>query len=317
VWYLSCGQAFSICAAAGAGVTQADNALGWKTTIFDTKANPSLLVSGIRQAIAARADAIVIYGAACSEAKQPLADARNAGIKIVGVEAYDCNQTIQGPVGTIPGQPQEFSSQVRYVQGDFAHYFYDVGVINAEWLIAKEAGKANVIAFVEDDEPSLDQYQEAVVGELRKCPGCTVHQVPFGFADLGPGLTEKTQQALLKYPTANGAWAPSDADITSGIGPAIASSGRKLAVVGAEGEPANMALVRAGGREQTAGIGLVPAWEAWSAVDNLIRLFDGKPTVSSGIGIQIYEPGHNVPASGGYVAPVNFRAVYRKAWGLG
>ncbi len=316
VWYLSCGESISICAAAGAGVVESGNLLGWKTTIFDTKSDPSLVVNGVRQAIAARADAIVLYGLTCADAKQPLADARKAGIKIVGIESFDCSQTTQGPVGST-GQPPEFNAQVTYVQGDYAHWIVAYGRAQADWLIARTAGKANVISFIEDDEPAIDQYQAAYLDELRKCSGCSAYVVHFGLPDFGPGLQQKAQQALLKDPAANGVWVPYDGVITSGVGAAIQSSGRTLAVMGGEGEPANLTLVREGGRQQTAGIGIVPGWEGWSAVDCLIRLFDGRRCVGSGIGLQIYEAGHNVPASGGYMPPVDFKASYRKAWGLG
>jgi len=56
--------------------------------------------------------------------------------------------------------------------------------------------------------------------------------------------------------------------------------------------------------------------EAWSAIDALNRLFQGATPVSSGIGVQIYDAEHNLPASGPYVSPIDYQSVYRAAWAV-
>jgi ribose transport system substrate-binding protein len=110
---------------------------------------------------------------------------------------------------------------------------------------------------------------------------------------------------------------PTDAAITGGVGAAVQSSGRspQILKMGGEGQPANMDLMREG-RQQDAGVGYPPDWEGWSAMDGLNRMFNDEEPVSSGIGLQLFDKDHNMPASGGYKPPVDFRAAYRKAWGL-
>ncbi|MBS1895657.1 MAG: substrate-binding domain-containing protein [Actinobacteria bacterium] len=317
VWFLSCSQAVSLCAEAGAAVKEAGSLVGWKTTIFDTRSEPNLMAEGVRQAITAKVDAIVLYAQPCSTGKQPLEEAKAAGIKIIGVESYDCNQTTSGAVETT-SEPPLFDGQVTYVDGDYAHYIVDYARGQANWLIDKTDGSGEIVSFIQTDSPLLSQYNDAYKAQIARCPECTLKEVAFGFADYGPELQQKAQQALLSAPNATGVMIPYDAITTSGVGAALESSGKEgqLAIIGGEGEPANMALVRAG-RQQDAGIGLAPAWEGWSAVDGLIRIFDGQEPVDSGIGLQIYEKGHNAPPQGGYVPPIDFKAAYRKAWGVG
>ena len=57
-------------------------------------------------------------------------------------------------------------------------------------------------------------------------------------------------------------------------------------------------------------------WEGYQTIDNLVRLFAGEPPAGSGIGLQVYDLEHNIPADGGYRPPVDFKAAYREAWGL-
>lgn len=58
VWYISCGEAVSGCAAAGAGFKEAAGELGWNATYYDGKFDPNEVSNGIKQAVSAKADAI-------------------------------------------------------------------------------------------------------------------------------------------------------------------------------------------------------------------------------------------------------------------
>jgi ribose transport system substrate-binding protein len=58
-------------------------------------------------------------------------------------------------------------------------------------------------------------------------------------------------------------------------------------------------------------------WTGWAAVDTLNNLFQGKAPAFSGLGWQLVDPAHNLPASGPWVSPIDFKAIYKKAWGVG
>src|SRR5207244_3512101 len=72
-------------------------------------------VDGIRQAIAAKADGIILWAVDCAPVKAPLQDAKKAGIPVVGWEAIDCDQTID-KAGQVKasGQPGLFSATITY-----------------------------------------------------------------------------------------------------------------------------------------------------------------------------------------------------------
>jgi ribose transport system substrate-binding protein len=52
-------------------------------------------------------------------------------------------------------------------------------------------------------------------------------------------------------------------------------------------------------------------------VDTVLRLLDHQPAVFEGPGVQVVDARHNLPAAGqAYTPPVNYVALYEKAWGV-
>ncbi|TPJ22703.1 sugar ABC transporter substrate-binding protein [Mesorhizobium sp. B2-8-3] len=309
IWFVSCSQDVSLCAAEAAGTQEAGRLLGWDTTIFDGKYDPAVMANGIRQAIAGKFDAVVLAGADCNGVKGPLAEARDSGLKIVSIEGVDCSVSD-------PGEPSLFDAAVTYVEGDLIPWVKKYGAWQADYVIAKTGGKAEAIVLVSDEVLVSKLTSEATIEELKRCPGCTVHEVSFSYGSQGPQLQQLAEQALLRFPNANSLIVPADSVILSGVGPAIEASGRDLVVVAAEGQEATMNLVRAGSRQVSAGVGIPSAWEGYAAVDALNRVFNGQPAVNSGAGLQVFDKDHNAGTAGAFNASTDFVAAYKKAWGI-
>ncbi|MDG4897632.1 substrate-binding domain-containing protein [Mesorhizobium sp. WSM4976] len=309
IWVISCSQDVSLCAAQAQGITDAGKLLGWTTTVFDGKYDPATQGNGIRQAIAGKYDAVVIAGADCAGVKAPLEEARQAGMKVVGIEGADCSVTS-------PGEQPLFHGEVSYVEGDVISWVKKYGEWQADYIIARTKGKAKVIVFVSDEVLISKLNSEGTIAELKRCSGCEVYEVKFSYASQGPELQQLAEQALLRFPDANGIAVPADSLILSGMGSAIEASGRDIIVMGAEGQQATMDLVRAGSKQVTAGVGIPSAWEGYSAVDMLNRLFQDKEPVGSGAGLQVYDKDHNAGTSGAFSSSTDFIAGFKKAWGI-
>ena len=55
----------------------------------------------------------------------------------------------------------------------------------------------------------------------------------------------------------------------------------------------------------------------YAAVDALINIYEGKqPNLNSGLGIRVVDAEHNQDYEP-YQAPIDFKAAYEKAWGVG
>jgi len=320
VWVISPSQSVTIAAAASSAAQRAAKALGWQAHVFDAKGAPDQYLAGIRQAIAAKAEGLVLLYIDCAYVKPGLQEARKAKIKVVAIQSVDCDQAKSG-------DPSLFDYVTHYQEGDFLTWIKAWGAAQATWDAEVAGGKAKIIEFKETDATATLQSSAGFRAELAKCAGCkVVDTVTFTAADLGTSLQQKAQQAFLSHPDATGVEVPFDGVLTAGVLAAIraAGAGAKLHVMGGEGDPANLDLIRSGGG-QDAAVGTPSPWEAYAAMDGLNRLFAGEdPTkVKTGIGLQIIDKDHNLPASGPFRPigrdrkPIDFERLYAKAWAAG
>ncbi len=312
VWVITPGLSLAGVALFAQAAEAAAKDVGWKLTVFDGKLNPAIWPDGILQAIAAKASAIILYDIDCPDATAAMEQARKAKIPLIAAESVDCSYIK-------PGAPSVFSAQVTYTDGMFPRFATSLGTAQAEYVIAKTDGHADVILFNETDLETAVLIGTGFRQEMAKCAGCkVVDKVTFTASDTGPTLQQMAQQALLQHPEANVVVAPYDDVVVAGIGAAIVDSGRKdhlLSVAGA-GFPDNMSLVRhdAG---QDAGYAVSVPWEAYAAIDTVNRVLHGVPPRPSGIGVGFFDRTHNVPASGPAVPPVNYVQDYEKTWAGG
>jgi len=318
LWLISCGQAYTSCSIPIGAAEEAAQSIGWSTKIFDDQGDPTSVTTGIRQAIAEKADAIFMYYIDCVYAAEALSEAREAGIKVAAAESADCSDldpnaeslfdysvTYSGGLdGPIPGGQSPYAEQIRLwgqAQGNLA--------------VTKAGGMVNALVFTDNYGFGGKRAADGMNEVLGSCDGCSSQIIEFPYEDLANGnLATTVSQALLKNPDANVVAAAYDAIAVYGLAQAAADSGRDLIVIGGEGSAEGMDLVRAG--QITLGAGLPLGWEGYAAVDALNRILQGEEPVPTGMGLQLFDADTNVPASGGYVPPFDYKAIYKQAWGL-
>lgn len=313
VWIISPGQIGESASIPTNAAKEAGEALGWKMTIYDGKLDVANFSTGIRQAVAAKADGVILDAIDCALVKQALTEAKNAKVKIIGYYALDCDDPNVKGTAMFDGSVN-FGSQF----GDYAALTKAWGAVKADWVITKSKGRAKVISFKEDELLVVKYIREGFEEELAKCKTCeVVKTVDFTLTDLGPKLQQKTQSALLQHPEATAVHVPYDSALLLGISAALLESGRndKLDVVGGEGFPTNLQLIRDNKGEDAANA--FPAkWTGYASIDSMNSVFNGQMPQDSGIGYRLIDKDHNLPASGGYEPPVDYRAAYKKAWGV-
>lgn len=309
VWILSCGQNLPTCVEPAEASVEAAKLIGWHTTLYDTKGDPSNFAAGIRQALAAKADGIITYALDCPLIKEALIQARNAHVPVVAAEADDCN-------------PGLFTSIVRYSQGSFQQFFKAKGMADAQLMGFETGGNAKVVAMDQTDVADLFPLQDGFdAGITQSCSGCSiVAKVKLTLGDFGniSELVQKTAQALTQNPDANAVYDVYDTTFEVALEPALRQAGRLTnTYVGAsEGAAPVMDFIRSGGH--AAGVGVPTRWEGYAEVDNLNRAFLGQPGASnSGIGLMAYDKNHNLPPKGeAFQPPIDYVAAYKKAWGV-
>jgi len=293
---------------------EAAKAIGWDVTLYDQKLDPTNATALIRQALAAGADGIVLDATDCPFAKQALQEAKAKNVKVVPIYAFDCNDPIFGS-----GGEQLFSGIINYGKkaADIDAFTKSYGADQAAAIIAATDGKAQVVLFNDSEFTVLKYTAMGFKEEMAKCGGCKiVAEVDFKAAELGPTLQQKAQSILLQHPEANAVKIPYTAAALLGISPAVVASNRKdkLYVMGGEGFAPELDLIRTDKGLNAVNI-VASDWTGWAAIDTLNSLFAGKPPADSGLGWQLADRDHNLPASGPFVPAIDFKAAYKKAWG--
>jgi ribose transport system substrate-binding protein len=318
LWIISCGQASQGCSAPVAAAKAAAQVLGWKVNVFDGNFGiGDAYDAGLRQAIAAHATAIITVGVDCDQAKPGYQAAKAAGIAVIGDNSFDCNDPL------LHDGPALFSATVKYTPQDPTadDTLAEVGAAKADWIIVHTHGEAQVINLDFSALTGGVATNNGFVAEMAKCSTCKILKtIDFSPADTSDGeLKTEFASALAQYPQANAADVLSDGIIIQdGLAQALQSTGRTktFALVGDEGYAPNVQLIRNQDGED-AGAPYDSNWLSWGAVDTVIRILDHQTAVDEGPGVQVIDASHNLPVAGqNYGAPVNYQALYKKAWGI-
>ncbi|MGD9734969.1 MAG: sugar ABC transporter substrate-binding protein [Solirubrobacterales bacterium] len=313
IWIVTVGQTATSSVKSIHSVVEASNALGWKTHIYDGKFEQNEFITGMRAAIAAKADAIYVYGIDCAAITAPLEEAKAADIPTISTQAVDCDAE---------GGEKLFTYASTWSGKSVEQFFVTFGEAQAAWVAANEP-EAKILAFVETDVRLLIRIGEGFEKGIEQyCPKCEIiEEVQFTGAELGTKLQEKAEQVLLREPDVTTISGSYDDPVTTAFNPALKNLGKtgQVSVIGGEGSVPNIDLVYEEG--EAAGAGLDNNWEGFAAMDAIIRVLAGEdPTLGekNGLGVQLFDKEHNLPPKGDAfsVPDIDYKAAFYKAWGL-
>jgi ribose transport system substrate-binding protein len=316
VIWIACGLESPGCAGPAEAFTEAGKALGWNTKVLDGKLNVNNGYSNaIRTAIAAHPEAIVTHGINCNEVKQPLEEAKDAGILIAEGSGIDCDDPrIGGP--KLYSVPEEFSKNAKNTQ----QFYEQFGENQADYAIDATEGKAKVI-LVEFQGLFGENQGEAWKREFEKCSECEILEtIPFEASELAPNgpAYQRFSTALVKYPEANAAVLAFDTNVTyTGMAKEVVDAGRaeSMVVVGGEGFAEALQLVREGKGDTAEGGAYDNAWSAWAIADEVNRALNEQPAVPEGVGFKVVDKDHNMPPAGqDYTTSINYKQAYEEVW---
>jgi ribose transport system substrate-binding protein len=309
IYVISCGQAVPGCSLQTNAAVEAGQTLGWNVTLVDGAfgANDGYN-KGIRQAIAAQANGVILVSIDCSFVTQALREAKSAGLKVIGQNSFTCadDPSLMTPMNYSSATP----SLMSFGQTE--------GVGQADYIIAKTDGKAKVLNFRFIDNTFAIQITTGFTSEIAKCTGCSVKDADIALSDYGTpsGFSRKTSTALLGAGDVDVIRVPFDSFITGGVGQAVVNAGKaaNILVVGSEGFAANLNLIREK-KGQSAAVASDQQWIGWGAADAMNRVFAGDQPAPAGIGFKLIDADHNLPASGDYHSAVDFKSAYKAVWG--
>jgi ribose transport system substrate-binding protein len=312
---ISAGQAASSSSVPSDGAMAAAKAIGWNATLYDAALDPSKYPGLIRQAIAAKADGIVLDAIDCSAAHPALEQAKAAGIALIPIYAFDCTDS-----HAKAGSQNVYSATINFgpKAADPDAFTESYGADQANYIISKSKNTAKIIAIQDPEFTVLYWTLQGFKNVIDASGGGSqiVDTLNVTTQDLGNGqITTKIQAELLRFPQANWIKSPYTYVTTLGIAPSLGSRAGKIDVMGGEGFSDELDLIRSG--KITAANVISSTWVGWAAIDTMNSVFLKQAPVDSGIGWTMVDKDHNLPASGNFVPPINYMAEYEKAWGKG
>lgn len=308
----SCGQQNDNCVDLSDGAFKAAEILGWKTVLCDAKLDGSKFAECFRQAVVQKVDGIVNVAMDCAIIKSALEETIKAGIKTVGVHAWDCDVTS-------PGEKPLFSDSISFGDrwADASEAWRAWGATEAAAALKMRNGKGSIIKPVNTEFASLKLLQEGWRAEVKRlAPETPVVDLPWTVGMAGPKLAAAVQAALLKTPDAS----VIDNDVNPDLGftQGVSQAGKVAQVkpVGGHGSVSEVEQVRQG--KIAALIGWPNDWWGFAAVDTLNSAFADRPQDDQGIGFAIIDKDNNLPPEGEkYQGPdsLDLAGAYAARWG--
>lgn len=318
VWIVSCSQSIDLCSDEVNEIAAAATAIGWEANIVNAEFDPVVAGDAIRQATAAQADGIIVFGFDCPLVSQPLAEAKDAGIQTLGVVALDCDDpALPEQTDALFTVDMEFDGEGEVYYSNFA---LDYGRDKAAIAIAATKDEAKVMLLDVPDLVTVAKLTDGFEEGMAACTTCEiVTTVDLTTLDQVNGVVKgKVTAALARNPTVNTIFQSTDGLFLTGVQTAILNSGRaqELLVIGSEGFLSNLDAIRSGAGQNIA-MAFDSRWEGWAAIDAMNRAFAGAEQVHGGQGYIYVDATTNMPESGAWDSTVDFRSAFKTLWGVG
>jgi ribose transport system substrate-binding protein len=299
--------------------------LGWKAVVYDGNNEQLKDLAAVNAAVDAKSSAIILVLIDPSTIGAAVQRALNAHIPVatVGVPVFLHGQRVRAAKwDSIP---------------DVSWDLYQQGVVLANYMIWKANGKPHV--YVEDvpDFAAISLGQTAgglsVFNNKAKCPDCVVYKnsisVSEFFTQTGPAAVAMVQA----HPDINWLYLL-DAGLEVEINSlATANLLGSIQGGGFDCNPNNLNFIRQG-HGQAVCIAESSQWAAWGAVDAVNRMMNHQKPVTAGYPAGTKGPGPNytlpifvvdkknigtltkADIANGWQGGIDFRAHYRKIWGM-
>ena len=305
--YVSTDQRNGGARGVGEGIEEAAKVIGWEVRAIDGQGSVNARAAGIAQAIALKADGLVLDAIDAAEQSAAIEQAEKAGIKVVGWHSA----AVPGPIA-------------KY--GLFTNVTTDpmeVAKAAGSYAVAASDGKAGAIVFTDSAYAIAIAKSNEMAAVIRACKTCKVLSVEdTPLADAANRMPQLTTSLLQRYGK-KWTYALSVNDLTFDfMAPSLQSAGiggdaPPHAISAGDGSEPAFQRIRSG-EYQAATVAEPLRLHGWQEVDELNRAFAGAK--ASGY----VAPPHlfvkaNIGKDGGpknIFDPQNgYRDAYKKIWG--
>ena len=235
---------------------------GYKFTEFPNQGQPSQWVDGMNQAIAQKVNLIILQGAPIPQLLVPqLAAAKKAGIPVLFTHNIDPSEAV--PAGVDVAVTAPFQQAAR---------------LEADWVISRTKGKADVLIITSDEVLPTTGIKKALASEFAKRCGstCKLKYVNVPINDWATKIGSETKAALTADPGINYIIPIYDSMSFYAV-PAVVEAGKDKTVKIAtyNGTPDVLKYIVAG-QVVTMEVGESLAWLAHANMDAAMRILTGQ-----------------------------------------
>jgi ribose transport system substrate-binding protein len=310
VWYIAVAYNVPILQTLKKNLEEGLASVGANVKVFDAAGSPANFGRGIDQAIAAKADAIVLAGIPSTEAAPQVESARKAQIPVITAQTHDESLPL-------PDEPQGVFGEVTFC-------YSCVGRLLAAWTVADTDGKLNGLVFTSSSTGLTSRLEgDNIISETKRlCPSCKVQARDTSVPQWSTRLPTLTQSEVQSDPKINYVIPLYDA-MSLFVVPAIhqANAANRTKVISFNATPAVMKLLA---KEDVVGadLGGNTPWQGWGIADMTLRALNGqKPVKSENVPLRLFTRENvksldlNADESTWY-GDVDFKSEYKKLWGV-
>ena len=250
-----------------------DNA-GVELDVVDAKGSVDEANKGFQQAIASKADAIVLVAFSTDLFTSQIAAAKDAGIKVITAQS--------GIPGKVDG------GQDAEVTFDYEQ----VGKLIADWVVADSDGKGKGLVITSDDVPASQPQAQATLAEVKRlCPDCDMTTSDVQIPQWESSIPTLFQTTINTDPERSYLLPLYDGQALSGLGAIrTAGAGDKVSVGAFNATPGIVEQLK----DETSGlkldIGGQNEWWAYACADTIFRVLSGtEPVENYKVGLRIFD----------------------------
>lgn len=303
LWYISFSEQSPVMAMWSGTMKRLVESYGAKVNIVDGKFQFSEFGRNIEQAIANKADAILLMGIPPQAFGVQMAAAREAGIPvIVGSNGVPAIPTTDGVTAAVT---------IDHI---------GVGKLLAAWMVANSDGNFEAVIVTHDEVMGTKEIVDSISGETKRlCANCSVKVENLPFAKIQTE-GEVTQSLAVRNPNLDYIVPVYDFETLSMI-PALNQAGAsdRVQLASFNAIPAVMENLKKGAVK--ADVGAPNIWFAFGMADQILRVLSGtSPVADLNIPLRLFTAENigNIDLSAGeesWYGSVDFSSEYQKLWG--
>jgi ribose transport system substrate-binding protein len=204
--------------------------------------------------------------------------------------------------------------------------FYNIGVLQASFLISQSKGKANPIFYYTKTYPVLNSEQQGFASVWNKCKTCSAAQYEtVAGTEIGTTLPARMVSDLQRRPSTN--WIVAGyGELLTGVPQALQAAGlnNKVQLTFQAGDAEDITQLKSGAIQY--GLPQPLGWVGYVLADAAARLSTGQKTAKTAntfaaTPVQFLNPkrmnASTTDSFGQWAGPPNYAAQFQKLWGIG